>query len=319
MSAVSDPFRVIADAVRRFGVEPASISLLAADENTSFRVIDTANRVTVARVHRPGLRTREELASEAVWLDALTAASFPVPAPLRTPDGDAHVPIETEDGSTWLGQLTWIAGTPLIDRLDEAPTRLRSLGALAAGLHIQTSEWTPPAGFCRPLLDADGLVGADPHWGRFWEHPILRPAEADVLVAARDALYRVISEMDIRAFGLIHGDLHVANVIVDDDVALVDFDDCGHGFWAFDLATALHPFRRSARFEILRDALLDGYHSAHDAAEVDEATVGLFGLVRLLSALGRSTVDEHDDRAEVRAFAVECVEAAQQLRSDGFS
>jgi Ser/Thr protein kinase RdoA (MazF antagonist) len=45
---------------------------------------------------------------------------------------------------------------------------------------------------------------------------------------------------DPLVFGLIHADLRLANLMVDDQgLTAIDFDDCGFGWWVYDLASAL--------------------------------------------------------------------------------
>jgi Ser/Thr protein kinase RdoA (MazF antagonist) len=41
-------------------------------------------------------------------------------------------------------------------------------------------------------------------------------------------------------FGLIHADLHLDNALFwRDDVRIIDFDDCGFGYWLYDIAVSL--------------------------------------------------------------------------------
>jgi len=66
-------------------------------------------------------------------------------------------------------------------------------------------------------------------------------------------------------WGLIHGDLHRDNILVDATaIGFIDFDDCGYGSFTMDLAALLESFeRRIARDaldrERLRSAILEGY------------------------------------------------------------
>jgi len=40
--------------------------------------------------------------------------------------------------------------------------------------------------------------------------------------------------------GLIHADLHLGNALFwSDEVRVIDFDDCGFGYWLYDIAFAL--------------------------------------------------------------------------------
>ena len=61
-------------------------------------------------------------------------------------------------------------------------------------------------------------------------------------------------------FGLIHGDLHQENYLFRDGRAgAIDFDDCGFGYFLYDLAVTLSEVDGRAQTSALRDGLLTGY------------------------------------------------------------
>jgi Ser/Thr protein kinase RdoA (MazF antagonist) len=62
-------------------------------------------------------------------------------------------------------------------------------------------------------------------------------------------------------FGLIHGDLGLdANVLFwHGEAHAIDFDDCGFGYWVYDLAISPKHCREDAPYPQFRDALLEGY------------------------------------------------------------
>jgi Ser/Thr protein kinase RdoA (MazF antagonist) len=61
-------------------------------------------------------------------------------------------------------------------------------------------------------------------------------------------------------FGLIHADLHLDNALFwRDEVRVIDFDDCGFGYWLYDIAVALWELRDRNDCEHFRSALIDGY------------------------------------------------------------
>jgi Ser/Thr protein kinase RdoA (MazF antagonist) len=95
--------------------------------------------------------------------------------------------------------------------------------------------------------------------------------------------------------GVCHGDLGPQNVFLDGfpdegtaTATLIDFDDCGRGFLAFDLGSVfMHLFLfRPERAEALWDIFLAAYRSQRDLAEVDIAAAPAFALARFLQVHG---------------------------------
>jgi Ser/Thr protein kinase RdoA (MazF antagonist) len=56
-------------------------------------------------------------------------------------------------------------------------------------------------------------------------------------------------------------------------VRAIDFDDCGYGHHAYDLAVVLDALRHLPQREELREALLDGYRSMGPAAATTDPGV----------------------------------------------
>jgi Ser/Thr protein kinase RdoA (MazF antagonist) len=60
--------------------------------------------------------------------------------------------------------------------------------------------------------------------------------------------------------GLIHADLHLDNALFwRGDVRVIDFDDCGFGYWLYDIAVSLWELRRRDDYGQFRAALINGY------------------------------------------------------------
>lgn len=268
-----------------WGLAGAPCRLVAQRENQVYRV-ETADGPRALRLHRPGLRRPAELQSELDWMAALAAGGLAVPAPCPTKDGALCV----ENGGVVADMVGWIDGRPMgkdghLAALDDAPAAYRALGAAMARLHDLSDAWEKPPGFTRPAWDADGLVGPDPLWGRFWENPLLTSAQADLLRTARDAARdRLAARAVALDEGLIHADLVPENVILTaTGPALIDFDDGGWGARAFDLATVANRALRAEAPEPLIAGLIDGYTAARP---LDLADLGLFQALRAFSYVG---------------------------------
>jgi Ser/Thr protein kinase RdoA (MazF antagonist) len=172
------------------------------------------------------------------------------------------------------------------------------MGAIMAAVHDQATGWTPPSGFQRHALDADGLMGSEPFWGPFWDHPILSPAERDLMLTWRDRLHGALTRYGkpARTFSLIHADLHPRNVVIDGvRAALIDFDDAGFGWHQYDLAVALVAYQDHAAFAVFRDACIEGYRSVRAISAADLALLPMFLLIRDMAQMGW-----YDQRPELK-------------------
>ena len=233
------------------------------------------------RLHRAGYQSPAAIRSELWWCAELARAGLPVPAALPSLDGQLLVSLP--DGRqasviAWMdGEALGEAAKPFTRPLAQVLDAYQSLGHLLARVHWTTDRLTLPPDFTRPRWDLDGLVGDQPHWGRFWEHPAATPDQRTTLIRARDALReRLTGEI-----GLIHADVLRENVLVNDrSVSLIDFDDSGFGFRLHDLGTALVQTVYHPEQPQLRAALMAGYGTT------DEPMVQAFTLARTLVSVG---------------------------------
>jgi len=298
-SSTDDRFRPAAlDALAAFPVSADEVTLAAYSENVTFQVRDATDGALYAlRLHRPGYNSLAELEAEVVWVRALSGAGISVPTPVLTRDGGTHVETCVESlGERWFASLTrWVEGRLLSDLLRETGdpvairTWLTSLGSNMARMHDQASAWRPPPSFRRRRLDLDALIGDDPVWGRFADHPSLTADERALLLATRDRIREVLGAPVSTAlsFGLIHADIHPENVIVDGDrLCILDFDDAALGWHLYDIAVGLFYLHGRADFAALQEAFLDGYRAVRDLDNGAEALLPCFRLARGLVMIG---------------------------------
>lgn len=253
-------------------------------ENHVFEMALPSGTRAALRLHRAGYQSAAAIRSELWWCAELARAGLPVPAALPALDGRPLVGLH--DGRhasalAWMdGEALGEASLPFTRPISGILDLYHALGALLRQVHRATDALALPDDFTRPRWDLDGLVGEQPLWGRFWEHPSATADQRAVLIRARDALRERLAG-DI---GLIHADVLRENVLVNDrSVSLIDFDDAGFGFRLYDLGTALLQTVRHPEHPLLRDALMAGYGTT-DRAMVDACT-----LARSLASVGWTT------------------------------
>ncbi|GEP60943.1 phosphotransferase enzyme family protein [Reyranella soli] len=297
--AAADIFAPAAnEALRAFPIEPDGLELVSHSENITYRVVDRRDGAAYGlRLHRPWYHTIDELISERDWIRALDDAGIAVQAPMRTRDGQeyASVIIPATGERRFAGLARWTTGRVLAEVLREttdigmAARRFEQLGALTASLHDQAAAWQAPATFTRHALDADGLMGDAPHWGPFWDHRGLSEGERRLMLDTRARLHAALAGLDRQPVGysLIHADMHPGNVLVDGDaLTVIDFDDAGWGWHAYDIAVALFYQQRGANFEAFERAYVAGYRSVRRLSEQSLALLPMFRLIRGLAQIG---------------------------------
>lgn len=289
--------RAARQALESFPVEAEGIEFVSYSENVTFRVTARGGDTDyVLRLHRPGYNSLEELDSERMWTSALSEAGIRIPESLPTRGGRHFelIDIPGTGGQRYAGMTTWIEGSLLSENLasgiggEERERVYREIGALAAAIHNQSTGWKEPPGFVRRRLDLEGLLGEEPHWGRFWEHEELTAAEQEQLLKARDTARARLSDYGAKPdnFGLIHADLHPENIVYDGgELALIDFDDAAYGWHLYDIASALIEGKFTADIDAAA-AIVDGYREHRPLSERDLDLLPTFLLVRGMATIG---------------------------------
>jgi Ser/Thr protein kinase RdoA (MazF antagonist) len=276
------------------GLPPdAPLTLLNVSENATFAVDDPASGArSVLRVHRTGYHAREAIESELAWIAALRADGV-VSTPPVVPalDGSRVVTVRPGDGSA-AGDLTeerhvvrfaWVDGEePAGERLGED---FRRLGEVTARLHAHALGWAMPPAFTRFRWDYETSIGPRGHWGRWQDGLAVGAAELGVLTRLDHALCRRLTAFGTGPdrFGLVHADLRLANLLVGgDSVHVIDFDDCGFGWFLYDLGSSLSFIEDDPRVPELIDAWVDGYRRVRPLSAADVGELPTFVMLRRL-------------------------------------
>ena len=287
-------------ALEHWSLQVTSLTLASQSENTVFRV-ETADQGAFAlRLHRPGYHSLPELESEQIWTRALADGGVAIPKVEPTKRGGHYVEagLGTPTTTRQAGLIQWLPGVALSEVLADQPADSLlhdiyfALGALIARCHLATLAWTAPAHFTRHALDHDGFVGDEPFWGRFWELGLTTQNNRDQLKEIRNAVSARLQSMpkDRNNFGMIHADLHANNVLRNNgQLYVIDFDDAGFGWHAFDLAVAVYDqldfFHATPRFDLTSTALIAGYDSVRPGCNESFEQLPLFLLLRSLMLL----------------------------------
>jgi Ser/Thr protein kinase RdoA (MazF antagonist) len=293
LSASGDvPARMAAVAHRalaRYDLPPeARATLINISENATFRVDDpVTGRHSVLRVHRLGYHPPEAIASELAWLTALRAdTGIRTPAVIPADDGSLVITVADPEGGASRNcvMFEFLPGAEPAD--DRSAAGFERLGAMTARMHRHAREWRRPRGFRRFHWDYDAALGAAARWGR-WQDGAGVDREARVVLARLDRELRerlAAFGAGPDRYGLIHADLRAANLLVegDDPPSVIDFDDCGFGWYLYDLAAALSFVEHHPRAPEMADAWVRGYRTVLDLPAADEREIWTFVMFRRL-------------------------------------
>ena len=288
---------LVTSALAHWELDAERIEPLKVRENAVYAIHLRSGARAVLRVHRHGYHSDASLESEYLWLSALGASGIEVPHFLPTRHGHmfARVRIPGVSEPRQVDLLEWIDGHPLgaIGELSVDEKEIEriygTVGELAAAMHDHSSTWSPPPGFRRHAWDAEGLVGEEPLWGRYWELAALTSRQRRILLSLRSRLRAELSNYGAHGdrFGLIHADLVPENILVTHaGPRIIDFDDGGYGWHMFELATSLYFIRREPYYECACKALLAGYRRRRPLPEEHVRLLPLFLAARGTTYLG---------------------------------
>jgi Ser/Thr protein kinase RdoA (MazF antagonist) len=223
----------------------------------------------------------EGVKGEMTWLAALSReAGLPVPEPVPSLEGELVTEIATPAVSRGriVSLMRWIDGRRLTKGF--RPSHFRAWGRIVARLHQFSAGWRPPERFERPVWDWEGQLG-----GRYFDSGIeelvasmparLREPFQIVSQEARQVMEGLGKGPD--AYGLIHADMYPENVLFNGDEAYpIDFEDCGFGYWLWDIAIALCLWPWTEEWYWMRDAFLEGYAQVRTLPESQLRHLDLF-------------------------------------------
>ena len=288
MSTLEEQIRT---ALPAYGVDPdVTLEAFRVSENATY-LVGGAELATplVIRVQQWGVHSKEEIQAEISWIRALRQSGVVRTAGVvPTGDGEDVIEIGGQSGPPVLATMfEFVSGREPRD--DELLQWFDCLGELSALLHRHSRSWLFPASFTRPRWDEVGLIGESPVLGDWRIGISVGAQERTILGRAADVVMARLRCFGHGAdrFGLIHADLRLANLLVNDEgVKVIDFDDCGFSWHLYDLASALTFIEDRADVEILIDLWVSGYRKVMPLSSEDMAEIPTFLMARRLWMVG---------------------------------
>ncbi|MEH3119930.1 MAG: phosphotransferase [Methylorubrum populi] len=290
-------------ALPRWGVDGAAdLTLLTISENATYLVRDRGRRLIV-RVHRPNYHTEVEIASELAWIEALReAGTVATPGAVPTVEGGRIVTFDDGAERRHVVAFEHVAGREP-DAESDLPRWYKHLGSITGRLHAHARAWTRPPGFQRKTWVFDTILGPAAYWGDWRQADGLDVAGRAVLEAAHGRLKAETAAYGQHPdrFGLVHCDMRTANLLVEGDrMAVIDFDDCGLSWFAYDFAASISFMEHEPIVPRLMAAWCEGYRSVAPFPEEQARALPMFVMLRRMQLL--AWIASHAETPTARAM-----------------
>lgn len=284
--------------------EDTMVFHLKYSENFTYRLESKKEGIQYAlRVNRPGYHSMEELTAELVWMKALRAdTDIQMADVIPGKDGKLLQELSlsgTEDRYVCT-LFSFVEGEGIRGIEKERLVKYQwDIGAITAKLHNHAVKWNPDNTLPRFTWDWEDLFGPSSRWGEWEKNQKLSEEQRKIFARAaaigEDRLRRYGKGKD--RYGLIHSDLNINNILVEnDEVRVLDFDDCGYGWFLYDLSTAVLEYDDTLPEMV--EAWLAGYESVRKLSKEDKDEIETFIVLRKIIRMG--WIASHADNDTVK-------------------
>ncbi len=283
-----------AELLKAYGINDAKVSCINFEFNATFAVESDSGIKYALRININSTRTVENMQAEVQWVRHLNRTSgINTPTPIATLKDQYIVSgLHADSGQTLYGVMySWLEG----EEIGDEPTmeQLHEVGRAIARLHQESTDFALTGDNALPTFN-------DFFWSTedflFSEKSELSDQDRGLLEQARDEIMRYTDELyQSSPVHIIHADFHGWNLMWDEgQLSIFDFDDCGFGVEAQDLAVALYYLDTPEQDA----ALLNGYRSIKPLPTYSELAMKALQLQRrllLLNYLFETKNQEHKE------------------------
>jgi Ser/Thr protein kinase RdoA (MazF antagonist) len=254
--------------------------------NDTYKVECSEDRTYFLRIYRAGWRSREQIETEIAILQHLARQKVNVSTVVSRTDAQVLTPLDCAEGRRF-GALFTSAPGKEVDREAYTDELAATYGEAAATIHSAADDFKG-----RPLRPALDLA-------ELFERPLHvvtstlahRPEDVAYIDGLGERLRRRIEGMAGLEIGFCHGDFHGRNACQKDgSFTFYDFDCCGWGYRAYDLAVFPWAFAvsgsASERIAAMGRAFLKGYAQRRSVAAIDVDAIPAFVAIRQIWLMG---------------------------------
>ncbi len=276
-----------------YTLQSPTVHLVQYRDNAVFCVTDQIGQQFVMRLTADDHYPVAALEGELAWLAAIRSdIQLMVPEPIPNANGELittiHLPHIPTPRHCCL--FRWMPGRFLRTRF--SAKTLTQVGKFTAQLHNHSASWNSATQSARPLWRWERFFGPQYVYSTQDARLTLTAHDREVLATIAALVRSAMSQLGSGSanFGMIHADLHPLNFFLHGgQVGAIDFEDCGLGYFVFDMATTLlevsHPLDIPDHYARMREAYLKGYSQVRAVPEDIERQLLIFTALRLVFLL----------------------------------
>lgn len=279
--------------LKYYAIKVVSLNFIQYGENATFRVVDNKNNKYLLKLHREIYHSKPSLLEEHKWLTSLAhSGQFCVPTPVLNIDKHSLTVLNNNlaPNFTYADIFEWVEGRFVWKSITKR--HVKQLGIVMGQLQKQGKKLKMHH---RPHWNTEGLLGVSAKLGNIDNLYDIPKVDQHKISAAKKIIFQQLHKFEKAnpdKIGLIHADLHFGNFLVQKNgVGVIDFDDCGTGFYGYDLMVPIFALeylidtQRNKDIMVFKDALYEGYSENMSLTQQDLDMAPYFLCARKLAML----------------------------------
>ena len=259
------PQALIELVLNNYGLNSVDKCLLWNRGLSDIYLVESNNKTFILRISHHHWRSHSEIDFELKLLEFLHQRHLPVAYPIPTVDNNLCVMISAVEGDRYAALFPYAEGCVPLGDLN--PTQSKIFGETLGKLHDTGHDFTYSAS--SKALNLEYLLdnSLDTILPFLQEYP----QDGNYLQQKAGEIKARLDNLPQKApyWGICWGDPHSGNAHFTDDncITIFDFDQCGYGWRAFDLAKFLHVSLSAGISRNVRDAFFAGYREVQSLTD----------------------------------------------------
>lgn len=326
---------LIEQAKLMYDISPLTkITLLSYKKNIVCLIEDIKKgSYSVMRIYRPGYYQKDELENKVAWIKEIckNVPSLIVPEPICGMDNSYIQTLHPiSNFAPYYCSLSGFLRGKTFDccESDELPAQFTKFGEITAFLHQQSIIWdTRESNLNWPVWDYDGLLGKNSRFGMLEESSLYFSSASNPSYSLNQLLARTSETIERRLkkfgktstrYGIINSGIKLGNLMLcKNKLAITGFDDCGFGWYLYDLAASVDSLTDSKQTAYLINSWLEGYRRQRHISNEEKSEIPTFIMMHRLSQLRRYI--NHFDYETPKDFGPDFIEKTAEFAENYLS